>query len=135
MVSAGMPELLLEKDIHYLRDKLAIGLTEKAANATFHAEVSKSLDSTYRRIDNWVLHCTATTPALSLARVLTRLCVIDSQPQTRILNSVLLSSVSCSYPPPAPPACLYHPACITCLHYLPTCTYPSALFYLVFSFL
>jgi len=29
MVSAGMPELLLEKDINYLRDKLAIGMAEK----------------------------------------------------------------------------------------------------------
>jgi len=54
MVSAGMPELLLEKDIHYLRDKLAIGLPEKKADETLHAEINKSLDSTYRRIDNMI---------------------------------------------------------------------------------
>ena len=54
MVSAGMPELLLEKDIHYLRDKLAIGFPEKKADETLHAEINKSLDSTYRRIDNMI---------------------------------------------------------------------------------
>ena len=54
MVSAGMPELLLEKDIHYLRDKLAIGLKENKADETLQAEINKSLDSTYRRIDNLV---------------------------------------------------------------------------------
>jgi len=54
MVSAGMPELLLEKDIHYLRDKLAVGKKNEEADSELRSEIDKSLDSTYRRIDNMI---------------------------------------------------------------------------------
>jgi len=54
MVPASMPELMQEKDISYLRDKLALGHTERKAEKFLHDEVHKSLDSTYRRIDNMI---------------------------------------------------------------------------------
>jgi len=54
MVSAGMPELLLERDINYLKEKLALSTTEQKADASLQAEIRKSLDSTYRRIDNMI---------------------------------------------------------------------------------
>jgi len=54
MVSAGMPELMVEKDIFYLRDKLALELTEKKAEKLLEVEIDKSLDSTYRRVDNMI---------------------------------------------------------------------------------
>jgi len=54
MVSAGMPELLLDSDIGYMRDKLAVGKTPQGADEVLRAEIDKSLDSTYRRIDNMI---------------------------------------------------------------------------------
>lgn len=54
MVSAGMPELMIEKDIHYLRDKLHLDETEKRANDLLKEEIDKSLTSNYRRFDNMI---------------------------------------------------------------------------------
>mmetsp|Transcript_7990 Transcript_7990/g.12085 ORF Transcript_7990/g.12085 Transcript_7990/m.12085 type:complete len:248 (+) Transcript_7990:3-746(+) len=54
MVSAGMPELMVESDIHYLRDKLHLNLKKKAADKQLHLEINKSLDSYYRRFDNMI---------------------------------------------------------------------------------
>ncbi len=54
MVPASMPELMQEADISYLRDKLALGHSEKKAEKFLADEVHKSLDSTYRRIDNMI---------------------------------------------------------------------------------
>jgi phosphatidylinositol-4,5-bisphosphate 3-kinase len=54
MVSAGMPELASEQDIGYMREKLYLDMTDAEADAELHAEIQKSLDSTYRRLDNMV---------------------------------------------------------------------------------
>jgi len=54
MVSAGMPELMKEADIFYMRDKLYLNVNEKKADKKLQAEINKSLDSTYRRIDNMI---------------------------------------------------------------------------------
>ncbi len=54
MVPAGMPELLHESDISYLRDKLALFVADAAATKMLNDEIDKSLDSTYRRIDNMI---------------------------------------------------------------------------------
>jgi phosphatidylinositol-4,5-bisphosphate 3-kinase len=54
MVSAGMPELMVEKDIHYLRDKLHLDETETRANTLLREEIDKSLTSNYRRFDNMI---------------------------------------------------------------------------------
>jgi len=55
MISAGMPELMLEDDIFYMRDKLSLDMNEKSADKKLREEIDKSLQSTYRRIDN-MLH-------------------------------------------------------------------------------
>jgi len=55
MISAGMPELMLEEDIFYMRDKLCLDMNEKSADKKLREEIDKSLQSTYRRIDN-MLH-------------------------------------------------------------------------------
>jgi hypothetical protein len=54
MVSAGMPELMKEQDIFYMREKLYLNVNEKKADKKLHTEINKSLDSTYRRIDNMI---------------------------------------------------------------------------------
>jgi len=54
MVVAQMPELMADEDINYLRDKLFLSVSEKKADKKLHAEINKSLDSTYRRIDNMI---------------------------------------------------------------------------------
>jgi len=54
MVPAGMPELMREEDIYYLRDKLMLDVGWKKADKKLHAEIHKSLDTTYRRIDNMI---------------------------------------------------------------------------------
>lgn len=54
MVGAGMPELMLEEDIHYLRDKLYLNLNTKQASNELQSEISKSLESSMRRIDNYI---------------------------------------------------------------------------------
>jgi len=54
MVTAGMPELMMEEDIYYLREKLYLNMTEKKAEKRLMEEINKSLDSTFRRIDNMI---------------------------------------------------------------------------------
>jgi len=54
MVAAGMPELMKETDILYLREKLHLDKDSKLANKELLDELKKSLDSTYRRIDNYI---------------------------------------------------------------------------------
>eukprot|EP01006_Ploeotia_vitrea_P036247 TRINITY_DN66000_c6_g18_i1.p1 TRINITY_DN66000_c6_g18~~TRINITY_DN66000_c6_g18_i1.p1 ORF type:complete len:1249 (-),score=825.13 TRINITY_DN66000_c6_g18_i1:300-4046(-) len=54
MVSAGMPELMVAEDVHYLRDKLCLDKSDKDAEKAFKKEIKKSLDTTWRRIDNWI---------------------------------------------------------------------------------
>lgn len=54
MCAAGMPELMKESDIHYMRDKLFLNMSEKKADKELQLEINKSLDSTYRRIDNMI---------------------------------------------------------------------------------
>jgi len=54
MVSAGMPELANVEDVGYLRDMLLLDTTDKEAEKRFQAEIKKSLDTTWRRIDNWI---------------------------------------------------------------------------------
>eukprot|EP00823_Brevimastigomonas_motovehiculus_P006200 TRINITY_DN5029_c0_g1_i1.p1 TRINITY_DN5029_c0_g1~~TRINITY_DN5029_c0_g1_i1.p1 ORF type:complete len:1166 (+),score=333.41 TRINITY_DN5029_c0_g1_i1:89-3586(+) len=54
MVPAQMPELLVEPDITYMQKRLSLNVTEKKAESTLDQEIQKSLDSTYRRIDNMI---------------------------------------------------------------------------------
>eukprot|EP00808_Paulinella_micropora_P029692 g29303.t1 len=54
MVAAGMPELMMQEDIYYMREKLALNVQAKVADKRLHAEIRKSLDTTYRRIDNMI---------------------------------------------------------------------------------
>lgn len=54
MVAAGMPELMRESDILYLRNKLNVELPNSVAEKELEAEIDKSLNSTYRRIDNYI---------------------------------------------------------------------------------
>jgi Phosphatidylinositol 3- and 4-kinase/Phosphoinositide 3-kinase family, accessory domain (PIK domain)/PI3-kinase family, ras-binding domain/Phosphoinositide 3-kinase C2 len=54
MVSAGMPELMAADDIRYLRDKLLLDMSDAEAEKAFRKEIKKSLDTTWRRIDNWI---------------------------------------------------------------------------------
>jgi phosphatidylinositol-4,5-bisphosphate 3-kinase len=50
-----MPELSKPADIQYLKNQLALDLTELEATSRFEQEILNSLNSTWRRIDN-VLH-------------------------------------------------------------------------------
>lgn len=55
MVPAGMPELMIEGDIHYLRDKLFLNQSPEEADKHLKDEIDTSLSCTYRRFDN-LLH-------------------------------------------------------------------------------
>jgi phosphatidylinositol-4,5-bisphosphate 3-kinase len=54
MVSAGMPELMVEQDIMYMREKLHLEDEPKKADKKLKDEIKKSLSSTYRRVDNFI---------------------------------------------------------------------------------
>ena len=54
MVAAGMPELMMESDIYYMRDKLLLNEKESKAEKKLHEEIENSLDSKYRRFDNFI---------------------------------------------------------------------------------
>lgn len=54
MCSAGMPELMEREDVHYLRDMMCLDYTEKQAAQRFKTEIKRSLDTTWRRIDNMI---------------------------------------------------------------------------------
>ena len=49
-----MPELLCEADIYYMRDKLYLHLNEKKAEKELNEEINNSLNSMYRRFDNFI---------------------------------------------------------------------------------
>ncbi|KAL4490435.1 hypothetical protein ABPG72_002645 [Tetrahymena utriculariae] len=53
MLEAGMPELQSPQDIEYLRNQLSINLTEQEATNKFKKEITDSLNSLFRRIDNF----------------------------------------------------------------------------------
>ena len=48
----GMPELTSFSDIEYLKNQLALNLSELEATNKFKLEIYNSLDDTFRRIDN-----------------------------------------------------------------------------------
>jgi len=54
MIPAGMPELIAEKDIGYMRNKLALTSTEKEAETLFKDAITEALNHTYRAIDNMI---------------------------------------------------------------------------------
>ena len=54
MVAAGMPELMKETDIYYMRDKLLLNEKEQKAEKKLNEEIENSLDSKYRRFDNFI---------------------------------------------------------------------------------
>jgi len=54
MVSAEMPELMCLEDIYYLRDKFFLEQTPQNAQALLRAEIKKSLNTTFRSIDNFI---------------------------------------------------------------------------------
>jgi 3-deoxy-D-arabino-heptulosonate 7-phosphate (DAHP) synthase class II len=54
MVAAGMPELMKETDIYYMRDKLLLNVEEKKAVKRLNEEIENSLESKYRRFDNFI---------------------------------------------------------------------------------
>ncbi len=54
MVAAGMPELIKETDIYYMRDKLLLHEKESKAQQKLNEEIENSLDSKYRRFDNFI---------------------------------------------------------------------------------
>ena len=54
MLSSGLPELTCLNDILYVRDKLYLDVDENQANQKFMNEIEKSLNTTYRRIDNMI---------------------------------------------------------------------------------
>jgi phosphatidylinositol-4,5-bisphosphate 3-kinase len=54
MVAAGMPELIKETDIYYMRDKLLLHEKESKAEKKLNEEIENSLDSKYRRFDNFI---------------------------------------------------------------------------------
>jgi hypothetical protein len=56
MVSAGMPELMKTSDINYLRDKFFLdeNANEGSAVENLRKEIKKSLNTTYRQVDNFI---------------------------------------------------------------------------------
>lgn len=54
MIPAGMPELVDDRCIDYLTQKLCISKTDKLAAEAFRKEINTCLADTYRRIDNFI---------------------------------------------------------------------------------
>ena len=50
----GMPELMDHSDIDYLKNQLSLSLSEQEANNKFRGEINNTLNSTYRKIDNFI---------------------------------------------------------------------------------
>jgi len=53
MVPAGLPELTHETDIEYLREKLCLEMTDAHAERHFIQEIENSLDTMWRRVDDF----------------------------------------------------------------------------------
>ena len=49
-----MPELMDHSDIDYLKNQLSLSLSEQEANNKFRGEIHNTLNSTYRKIDNFI---------------------------------------------------------------------------------
>jgi len=54
MVSAKMPELLVEKDICYMQEKLYLDKNDEEADQELQDEIKRSLGTAYRRFDNMI---------------------------------------------------------------------------------
>lgn len=54
MVSCGMPELQNDRAVLFLRDKLCVDMTAEKAEKYFMSEIQKSLDTTWRRFDDFI---------------------------------------------------------------------------------
>lgn len=54
MIPAGIPELTCDADIEYMKEKLALGLTEEQAGRLIKKEIKKCLNDYYRLFDNWI---------------------------------------------------------------------------------
>jgi len=54
MIPAGMPELIVERDIEYMRQKLVLSVNDDQAAKRFREEVDTALNHTYRAIDNMI---------------------------------------------------------------------------------
>jgi len=54
MVSSRMPELLVEEDIVFLKEKLNLKHPDSKAESRLQTEIYRSLDCTYRRFDNMI---------------------------------------------------------------------------------
>lgn len=54
MTSAGMPELMKESDINYLREMLLLDMNEKKAEQNLYEQIDSSVKDTFRRFDNWI---------------------------------------------------------------------------------
>lgn len=52
MIGAGMPELTSRQSIEYMREKLALRLTERQAEERFRSEISNALSNYFRKVDN-----------------------------------------------------------------------------------
>jgi len=52
MVSAGMPELLVESDITYLREMLKLDEDEEKAGKWFKEQLESSVSDQWRKWDN-----------------------------------------------------------------------------------
>lgn len=54
MVSAGMPELLCEEDVMYMRGQLLLTMSNDDAGVEFLKQVNASVTATSRRLDNFI---------------------------------------------------------------------------------
>lgn len=54
MIGAGIPELTSKASIQYMREKLALRLTERQAEERFRREIDKALSNYYRKVDNMI---------------------------------------------------------------------------------
>ena len=52
MIGAGMPELTSRQSIEYMREKLALRLTERQAEERFRSEIDNALNNYFRKVDN-----------------------------------------------------------------------------------
>ena len=52
VVPAGMPELSSKEDINYLRDMLALNMTDEQVAERFRADMNEALTNKFKRFDN-----------------------------------------------------------------------------------
>lgn len=56
MLSTGIPELMCEKDLGYLRDTLVLDLPEGEALKRFRAKFDEALKNSWKTSVNWLAH-------------------------------------------------------------------------------